>query len=201
MKPSFSLNAKTLGMALIAAALSFALIQSIFVEPAGAAGCRELAVSIGGCGGPTDESCILSYCAGQAFQDIMEQIREQNRRDMKKKNKEETQENVAEDTIATCDVGGGTNCILFSYFTDFCVFIPEGTPSATLGGVPIPFSIGSTEEFEITVEVPSTQVLEFKCTGDDILGCVFAFVTVAGGSCVPDPSFVQISGEGTDKSL
>lgn len=199
MKSRLSLNPKFLGMPLFASILSFVLFLAVSVEPVNAQSCRDLAVAIGGCAGPTDETCILDYCAGKAFEDIMDDILDEAREDMKKENKEETEEEVAEETIGTCDVGGGASCILFSYITNFCfiIIIPDvGVPSVTLGGVPIPFSIGSDEEFEITVAVPSTQVLEFKCTGGGIGGCIFVLVPVAGGSCSPDPS-VSIPGDST----
>jgi len=198
MKSSLTINPKFLGMALIAAALSLALFQFVSVKPLYAAsGCRELAVSIGGCGGPSDETCILEYCAGKAFEDIMDEVHDEARKEMKKENKEETEEEVSEDTIGTngtCDVGGGTNCILFSYFTDFCVF-NGGVPSVTLGGVPIPFSIGDGE-FEITVADPSVQELKFSCGGDGGF-CFMVLEVLAGAKCIGDPFEVNIESPGS----
>ena len=69
MNSSFKIKPKIVIKGIIAAA--FLLAMHVSVLPVMAAdNCRDMAVTIGGCSGATDESCILEYCAGKAFEDI-----------------------------------------------------------------------------------------------------------------------------------
>jgi len=194
MQSGLIINRKILGVALIAVALSFTLAA----EPVSAAtGCRELAVSIGGCAGPTDESCILDYCAGQAFQDFMDRIREENRRQLKRDNKEETEEEVAEDTIGTdeCDVGEGSDCTEMVF--EICSDNYDAVVTFTLGG--FQFYSGSQlstncVSASVFVQSGSTHKLRISCVGEggggcsesEVPSCKGTYRVISGGECVND---------------
>ena len=200
MKSGFMINSKILGMTLTAAALSFFLSA----EPASAAGCREMAVSIGGCVGPDAETCILDYCAGKAFDDFMNKIRDENRRKLKQDNKDETRENVSEDTIGACQVGEGPACTEMVF--KICPDTYDATVTFTLGGFlfysgtismpTIPVENGCTPVLaSVFVQKGSTHKLVIACEGDGMGGaeeacdeivpsCEGVYEVVSGGECV-----------------
>ena len=187
MKSSLTINPKFLGMALIAAALSLALFQFVSVKPIYAAsGCRELAVALGGCAGPSDETCIIDYCAGKAFEDIMDEVRKETREEMKRENKEETEEEISENIIGTCDVCNGNQCTVMVFEIDDDS--DSGTTiTFTLGGFQFAsISPDTVIVVSVLVQSGSTQKMSIACVGSGSADCHGDIDVLSGGSCTDD---------------